>query len=61
MRHPLEPISDEKLFTDGLEMREQGRVLLIACGALAREVLALVKANGWTHVDLQCLPAIYYN
>lgn len=33
------------------------RVLLIACGALAREILALKAANGWDHMDLQCLPA----
>ena len=34
-----------------------GRVLLIACGALAREIVALRRANGWTHMDLHCLPA----
>ena len=39
-----------------LETRD-GRVLLIACGALAREILALRRANGWTHMDLHCLPA----
>ncbi len=32
-------------------------VLLIACGALAREILDLKKLNGWTHLDLICLPA----
>ena len=32
-------------------------MLLIACGALAHEVLALKRANGWDHLDLQCLPA----
>ncbi len=32
-------------------------VLLIACGALAREILALKAANGWDHLDLTCLPA----
>jgi hypothetical protein len=35
----------------------RGRVLVIACGALAREVLALKRLNGWDHLDLQCLPA----
>lgn len=35
----------------------QERILLIACGALAREVLAVTKANGLGHVDLRCLPA----
>lgn len=34
-----------------------GRVLLLACGALAHEVLAIKRAGGWDHLDLQCLPA----
>ena len=37
--------------------RRRGRVLVIACGALAREILALRELNGWNHLDLQCLPA----
>ena len=32
-------------------------VLILACGAIAREVLAVVGLNGWTHVDVKCLPA----
>ncbi len=36
-------------------------MLLIACGALAREILALREVNGWDHLDLQCLPAILHN
>lgn len=36
---------------------ERGRILLIACGALAREILALKQANGWDHMVLRCLPA----
>lgn len=32
-------------------------MLLLACGALAREILAIRDANGWTHMDLRCLPA----
>lgn len=35
----------------------EGRILLIACGALAREILALNEANGWDHLHLHCLPA----
>ncbi len=31
--------------------------MLIACGALAREILALQAANGWSHMELVCLPA----
>jgi len=38
-----------------------GRVLLIACGALAREILAIRVANGWSHLDLACLPAKLHN
>ena len=54
-------ITDQQLSEHGLEPQSQGKVLLIACGALAREILAVIKANGWTHIDLQCLPAIYHN
>ena len=37
------------------------RTLLIACGALAREVLALIRLNGWTHMEVACLPAKLHN
>ncbi|MEL6839024.1 MAG: DUF1638 domain-containing protein [Pseudomonadota bacterium] len=53
--------SDAELTVKGLAPTGQGRVLLIACGALAREIMALKAANGWDHLDLQCLPAIYHN
>ena len=33
------------------------RILVLACGAIAREVLAVISLNGWTHVDVRCLPA----
>ncbi len=35
--------------------------LLIACGALAKEILALIAANGWDHMAVTCLPAIWHN
>ncbi|MBT8409386.1 MAG: DUF1638 domain-containing protein [Alphaproteobacteria bacterium] len=38
-----------------------GRVLLLACGALAHEIVALKQAGGWDHLDLACLPAILHN
>ena len=50
-------ISDDLLTVEGFEPARQGRVLLIACGALAHEVLALKRLNDWQHLDLQCLPA----
>jgi hypothetical protein len=36
-------------------------VLIIACGALAREVVALIRANQWQHMTVQCLPAEWHN
>ncbi len=36
-------------------------LLIIACGALAREVAALREANRWTQVDVRCLPAVLHN
>ena len=38
-----------------------GRTLVVACGALARELLQVVQANGLDHVDVECLPASYHN
>ncbi len=52
---------DDNLTVHGLAPEGKGRVLLIACGALAREILTLRQANGWLHLDLQCLPAILHN
>ncbi|PYC48203.1 hypothetical protein DI396_04140 [Litorivita pollutaquae] len=37
------------------------RVLLIACGALAREIVDLRALNGWTHLEIACLPAKFHN
>jgi len=58
-------IDDDSLTEDGLAGPRAGapgdRVLLLACGALAREILALTRLNGWTHVDLACLPAKLHN
>jgi hypothetical protein len=36
-------------------------VLLIACGALAREIVDLIERNHWTAFDVQCLPAKWHN
>ncbi|MGH1446662.1 MAG: DUF1638 domain-containing protein [Cognatishimia sp.] len=54
-------ISDTDLTQGGLAPEANaGRILLIACGALAREILALKEQNGWDHMVLTCLPAIYH-
>ncbi len=52
---------DSTLRDDGFSAQKAGSVLLIACGALAREILDLKNKNGWDHLDLTCLPAILHN
>lgn len=34
-----------------------GSILLIACGALGREIVQLIELNRWRHLDVTCLPA----
>lgn len=54
-------VSDQQLTDKGLDAdAASGRILLLACGALAREILALKNANDWDHMVLTCLPAIYH-
>ena len=55
-------LSDKTLTEKGLPLaRPKGRILLVACGALAREILDLKTQNAWDHLDLTCLPAILHN
>jgi hypothetical protein len=37
------------------------RTLIIACGALSHEIVALIRANGWDNFHVQCLPAELHN
>ncbi|MBO9435175.1 DUF1638 domain-containing protein [Ruegeria sp. R13_0] len=55
-QHP----DDASLTTDGYDETGKGRILLLACGALAREILDLKTRKGWDHMDLTCLPAILH-
>ncbi|HEY7381763.1 MAG TPA: DUF1638 domain-containing protein [Gaiella sp.] len=48
------PWLDEELELPASDARPQ--VLVIACGAIAREVLEVIRLNGWTHVTVRCLP-----
>lgn len=50
---PIEPDEDANA--------QIGRVLVIACGALAREVIAIRDLNQLDHIDLTCLPAQLHN
>jgi len=42
-------------------MGETPATLVIACGALAREIAALRRANGWSALNVRCLPAELHN
>ena len=37
------------------------KLLVIACGALAHEIVRLQKLNGWGQIDLQCVDAELHN
>ena len=52
-RDTMELLETEVAF----DAAERPDVLILACGAIAREVLAVIELNGWTHVDVRCLPA----
>lgn len=40
---------------------DKARVLVIACGALAREIVDLIRVNEWEHLAVACLPAKLHN
>ena len=42
-------------------MTKKRPLLLIACGALAHEIMAVLRFNGLPGVDVQCLPAKLHN
>ena len=43
-------------------MAQNGQgLLIIACGALAHEIIALKRANAWDQIDVRCLPAELHN
>ena len=40
---------------------EHKGILVIACGALAHDLVRVKKLNQWNHMEFQCLPADYHN
>jgi len=40
---------------------EKSTTLVISCAALAREIVGIVKDNGWDHIRIECLPAKLHN
>jgi hypothetical protein len=43
-----------------MERSTREKVHVIACGAIAREILAVSRQQGLNHIDLNCLPAIWH-
>ena len=39
----------------------QDKILVIACGAIARELVYVKKLNHWNHIEFQCLPPDLHN
>lgn len=39
----------------------KAKVLVIACGAIARELVRISKLNQWEHIRFQCLPPELHN
>ena len=55
-------ISNEtKLDFWGERFEKSDKILVIACGALAKEITALIRMNNWTHLQLRYLPAKLHN
>ncbi len=47
--------------TGAAPAKNANRLRIIACGALAREILSICEKNNLDHIDLACLPAILHN
>jgi hypothetical protein len=50
----VETPNDQDLALHGMNAKQGGKILLLACGALAREILDILTINNWLHIDLQC-------
>lgn len=44
-----------------MSMKSVETVRVIACGMIAREILAIREQFGLEHIDLKCLPAMYHH
>jgi hypothetical protein len=56
-------VVDQKMAEKELPPQERlnhEKVHVIACGAIAREILAVCAQHGLHHIDIQCLPAIWH-
>ncbi len=54
-------VSADDLSAEAGSKGEWPRILIIACGALAHDLVRVRDLNGWDHIDFQCLPAELHN
>jgi len=45
----------------GADVSDRPSTLLICCGAIAREIVSIVRDHGWDNIRVQCLPPILHN
>jgi len=55
------PWLPERIGPDGQTYIMNAKVLVIACGALAKELVRVSKLNQWDHIRFQCLPPELHN
>ncbi|HEX5149744.1 MAG TPA: DUF1638 domain-containing protein, partial [Candidatus Limnocylindrales bacterium] len=58
------PVRPERAYSPAArasDAPDPSRVLIIGCGALARELVAVIDQAGLANVDLTCLPATLHN
>ncbi|NKB78006.1 MAG: DUF1638 domain-containing protein [Gammaproteobacteria bacterium] len=46
---------------DTLTKKTAKQTLIIACGALSHEILALIEMNQWNHLAVTCIPGHYHH
>jgi hypothetical protein len=57
---PIDPVTGSDL-PSLPESSDRPTTLFIACGALAKEIVALKESTGWSELTIACLPAHWHN
>ena len=62
-KYQLDKTKKQSLQQDMWAERQEpsDKILILACGALSKEISALIRMNGWSHLKTRYLPAILHN
>jgi len=62
-KYQLDKTKKQALHQDMWAERQEpsDKILILACGALSKEISALIRLNGWSHLKTRYLPAILHN